>query len=130
MSKECSHKYFIDNCPHCEKLLINSKELKIPKHHKTINKISFLKNCIQEDGSLFNDGIYLAWNKKNKNATLDGEFCYEALMELAVYMSQDNSTIENASKFLKTYSVNSDWDIPKESLNIIRSLLKLLCVYQ
>jgi hypothetical protein len=45
-----------------------------------------LSRCLQEDGSLFNLGWYVAWSPDRKDATLDGSFTADHLEAIANHM--------------------------------------------
>jgi hypothetical protein len=45
-----------------------------------------LGDMIQPDGSLYDLGTYVAWNPKNKEATLDGQFDAITLSAIAWWM--------------------------------------------
>lgn len=44
------------------------------------------RGMIQEDGSLYSSGAYLAWNLDDKEAVLDGRFTPEELEAIAFWM--------------------------------------------
>ena len=45
-----------------------------------------LGDTVREDGSLYNLGWYVSWNKTRKRVVLDGEFGIEDLEAIAQYL--------------------------------------------